>query len=140
MRSDDDNDSKAELTVPVVEERVRVSTLAVETGRGVRVHKRVTEKDVSVDPPLLDEELIVERVPVGRLVEGPPPRAHAEGDTWVVPVLEEIVVMEKRVRLKEEVRITRHVRQRSAPQNVRLKAEEVSVERFDESPGGGRHG
>lgn len=141
MRSDEDDSApRPLLTVPAVEERATVSTRVVDTGRGVRVNKRVREQEVTVDPPLVEDELIVERVPVGRLVEGPLPRPHADGDTWVVPVLEEVVVMEKRVRLKEEVRITRRTRPRSAPQHVRLKTEEVTVEQFDDSPGGGRHG
>ena len=55
------------------------------------------------------------------------------GTALVVPVFEGVRVLEKRVRLKEEVRITRR-------QRVSLRSEEVSVERFDDKTPGGRHG
>lgn len=50
----------------------------------------------------------------------------------VVPVLEEIMVVEKRTILKEELRITSTRREVREPQRVVLRKEEVSVEHFDE--------
>lgn len=131
---------REELTIPVVQETVEVDLEMVDTGRGVRIEKRVTEHEEEVDPPLMHEELIVERIPIDRIISGPEPKQHYEGQTLVVPVLEEVLVLEKRLRLKEEVRITRRQRQVHQPQRVSLKSEEVSVERFDENAPGGRHG
>ena len=104
-----------ELTVPGVQETVEVTRKRVDTGRGVRI-------------------------PIDRIVTGPEPPQRYEGETLVVPVLEEVLVFEKRLRLKEEVRITRRQRQVHQPQRVSLRTEEVSVERFDEKTPGGRHG
>jgi stress response protein YsnF len=56
----------------------------------------------------------------------------------VVPVLEEVLVVQKQLRLKEEVRITRHRREAHAPQTIVLRSEEVEVERFDDSVKGGK--
>jgi uncharacterized protein (TIGR02271 family) len=131
---------ESQTVIPVIEETVEVGREVVDTGRGVRVHKHVTEREEQVDPPLTQDELIIERVPIDRLVTGPEPTQHLEGDTLIIPVLEEVLVLEKRVRVKEEVRITRRKRQVHAPQTVNLKSEEVSVERFDEGGAGGRHG
>ncbi|MDP2274291.1 MAG: DUF2382 domain-containing protein [Archangium sp.] len=133
-------DEAEQLTVPVVQETVEVGRHWVDTGRGVRIDKRVTEREEEVDTPLMHEELTVERIPIDRIVSGPEPQQHYEGETLVVPVLEEVLVLEKRLRLKEEVRITRRQRQVHQPQRVSLKSEEVSVERFDEKTPGGRHG
>jgi stress response protein YsnF len=73
-------------------------------------------------------------------VEGPAPTQHYEGDTLVIPVLEEVLVLEKRVRLKEEVRVTRKTHREKSTQRVKLNSEEVSIEEFDEGTQGGRHG
>lgn len=138
--SSSENSSDRELTIPVVHEQLKVSREVFDTGRGIRIHKTVAQHEETVDPPLLQDELTVERVPIGRLVNGARPMQRTEGQTLIIPVLEEVLVTEKRLRLKEEVRITRRPKQVHAPQTVRLQSEEVSVERFDEKNPGGRHG
>lgn len=81
----------------------------------------------------MQDDLEVERVACGQMVDAAAlPIAHYDGDTLVVPVLEEVLVVEKRMRLKEEVRITRRQREVRAPQAIVLKEEQVSVERFNE--------
>jgi len=50
-----------------------------------------------------------------------------------VPILEEVLVVERRVRIKEELHITRIQREETHREAVVLKAEQVSIERFDES-------
>lgn len=123
----------AQMTFPVMEEEPHVGRRVIDTGRGVRVHKTVSEREQVLDQPLLRDELEVAHVPVGRMIDdADAPQARYEGDTLVVPVLEEVLVVQKRLLLKEEVRITRHRRPASKPQSVRLRAEQVTVERFDE--------
>ena len=70
------------LVLPVIEETLTVDTRPVETGR-IRIRKVVREREELVDPPLLREEVIVERVPVNRVVEGPVPVRY-EGDTMIL--------------------------------------------------------
>ena len=65
------------VRIPVVEEQLAVGTRMVDTGRGVRIHKTVTEHPVAIDERLLREELRVEHVPVDRiclLYTSPSPR------------------------------------------------------------------
>jgi uncharacterized protein (TIGR02271 family) len=114
--------------IPVVIERAEAQKRTVETGR-VRVAKVVREREEVVDEPLFREEVAVERVPVGREVAGPV-SVRLEGDTMVVPVVEEVLVVEKRLVLKEELRITRRRVEEHRPQRVTLRAEEVTVERI----------
>jgi uncharacterized protein (TIGR02271 family) len=101
----------------------------LETGR-VRVSKTVREREEVVDEPFLRQEVSVERVPIDRFVDGPVP-ARYEGNTLVIPVLEEVLVVEKRLRLKEEVRVTKIQSEASEPQTVTLRSEEMTVERVD---------
>lgn len=129
----DIDDASRQTVIPVIEETPDIARRAVDTGSGVRVHKSVSTREETVDLPLMRDELSVERVPVGRIVpRDDPPAARQEGDTWIVPVLEEVLVVERQLRLKEEVRITRQRRETRAPQTVSLRIEEVAVERFDE--------
>src|SRR5690606_31687528 len=59
-----------------------------------------------------------------------------EGDTMIVPVLEEVLVMQKRLLLEEEVRITRRRSEHRAPQRVMLREEHAEVERFGDAAAG----
>jgi uncharacterized protein (TIGR02271 family) len=128
------NESRIETIIPVWQEELHVGTRVVDTGNGVRIHKTVSEEERIVDPPLIHEQLSVEHVPIGEWVEpGMPPEVRYEGDTLIVPVLEEVLVIEKKLRLKEELRITRQRHETRAPHSVVLRSEKVSVERFDRS-------
>jgi uncharacterized protein (TIGR02271 family) len=114
------------VAIPIVEETVSVGKREVVTG-GVRLTKRVSEREETVDVPLLREDVRVERVPVNQPVsEAPAPRQ--EGDTLVVPLLEEVLFVEKRLMLVEEVRITRTRTEVHSPQAVTLRTEEAVVE------------
>jgi uncharacterized protein (TIGR02271 family) len=121
------------VIVPVVEEQLLLGKRAVETGR-IRVKKRVIEEQQAFDQPLNREEIAVERVTVERFVDGPV-ADRQEGDTLVLPVLEEVLVIEKRLMVREEVRITRKVRAVQERQEVTLRREEVEIERIDGKPG-----
>ena len=116
-----------EEVVPVVEETavVRKERVAAET---VRLHKRVHEEEEVLDVPVQTEAIEVERVPVGRWIDAPA-EVRREGDTTVYPVVEEVLVVEKRLRLVEEVRVTRRQETRRVQERVGLRREEVVVER-----------
>jgi stress response protein YsnF len=59
------------------------------------------------------------------------PEIREEGDVLIVPILEEIMVVEKRLVLKEELRIRRTRSTRPERQTHRLRRETVAVERPD---------
>lgn len=120
--------------LPVIDEQLQVGKREVDTGRGVRVHRHTVERNEVLDEPLRQDVVEVTRVPVGKWVDSTaPPMTRQEGDTLVIPVLEEVLVVERRLCLKEEVRITRQQREVHTPQSVVLKSYEVQVERFDEN-------
>jgi stress response protein YsnF len=115
--------------LPVLAEVLDVQTRPVETGR-VRIHKTVQAREVLVDEPLLREEVIIERVPVNRVVEGPIPVRY-EGDTMILSLLEEVLVVETRLLLKEELHLTKRRTEIHQPARVTLRREEVTIERVD---------
>jgi uncharacterized protein (TIGR02271 family) len=121
------------VVIPVVAEQLQVGRQAVETGR-VRIHKVVREEQEVVDQPILHEEVVVERVPINRVVETAP-QPRQEGDTLIFPVLEEVLVVERRLMLKEEVRVSKRVTETRDPQTVTLRSEEVKIERVPADPG-----
>ena len=122
------------LRIPVIEEQLAVGTRVVETGRGVRIHKTVSEQPVTIDERLARDEVDVRHVPVDRIVAlEEAPATRYEGDTLVVPVLEEVLVVERRLRIKEELHITRVRHEEHYRDTVPLKAERIEVERFDEA-------
>ena len=122
----------APTVIPVLEERLEVGKRVVDTG-GYRIVKRVEERDVVVDEALRLEGVDIERRPVGQLlVDGHVPTVRQEGATTIYPVLEEILVTQKRLLLKEELRITRTEGSRRDPQTVTLRSEEITIERLDD--------
>jgi uncharacterized protein (TIGR02271 family) len=114
------------LVLPVVHEELELEKRTVETG-GVRVRKIVHEREETVETPVLREEVHVERVAVNRMIDSPVGIRH-EGDTLIVPVLEEVLVVEKRLMLKEELRITKKRLTEAKPQHFTLRTEEAVVE------------
>jgi stress response protein YsnF len=122
------------VVVPVVEEEVVVGKREVPAG-GVRVHKVVHDREEVVDTVAVQEELDVQREPVERFVEQPEP-ARQEGDRTIIPIYEEVVVVEKRLRLKERWIITRRRTEVPGSQKVQLRREEAILDRLDPaSPG-----
>jgi uncharacterized protein (TIGR02271 family) len=119
---------EAQVTViPVVAEQAEVRKRAVETGR-VRVAKVVREREEVIDEPLLRDEVEIERVAINRPLDGPV-AVRREGDTIVIPLVEEVLVVEKRLVLREELRVSRRRVEEHRPSRVTLRREEVHIER-----------
>jgi hypothetical protein len=79
-----------------------------EADRGrVRIDKTVeiVPHEAAID--VGTDRVEVERVAVDQQVDAPP-KVRQEGDTLVVPVVEEVLVVTKRYRIIEEVRVTRY--------------------------------
>lgn len=114
------------VTIPVIAESLRLTRALRETGR-VRIHKQVQERQELVDLPLLRETAEVTRVPVNRRVDGPVPLRH-DGDTTIIPILEEVLVVEKRWILREELHVRVHRAEHHEPRVVSLRSEQVTVE------------
>ena len=116
-------------TIPVVEERAVVRKEKRITG-AVQARTVVHEREERLDVPVESEEVEVERVALDEWVEAPLPMRQ-EGDTTIVPLHEEVLVVEKRLKLVGEVRLTRRRSVTRSARTVTLRREEAVVERVD---------
>ncbi|MDB5243840.1 MAG: hypothetical protein JWP57_4466 [Spirosoma sp.] len=113
--------------IPVIEEQLQVEKQVIETGR-LLINKTVREEEQVVTTPLMHDEISVERVPINKYVETIPVVRY-ENELTIVPVVKEVLVLEKRLMLVEEVHITKRRLSTDDTQRVMLRREEVTVER-----------
>jgi uncharacterized protein (TIGR02271 family) len=120
------------LVIPVREEILVPTKQPIELGE-VRIHKRVETVPYEALVDVTRDDIAVDRVAVNRQVDAvPAPRQ--EGDTLVIPVVEEVLVTEKRLMLREEIRVTRRQVTESVPVRDTLRREVVEIEDPDPAP------
>src|SRR5690349_21086256 len=124
--------TEIDTTIPLVEERVTMDKRSVETGR-VRIRTVVDEKLARVSEELERDDVTIERVPVNREVTQVPPIREEDG-VLIVPLLEEVVVVEKRLVLKEELRVTRMRKRERVEQAVQVRTMDAEVRRVHATP------
>ena len=125
----DEDRSEETVVLSVAEETADVKKRLKDLGV-VRVRKTVSEDEELIEVPLTSEEVEVERVTIDRVVDGPVP-VRQEGDTTILPLIEEVLVVQKQLVLKEEVHITKVQTETVVEERVTLRKEEVSVEHVD---------
>ena len=120
---------KQDLHLPILKEELDIQRKRNITGV-VRLDKTVSTTEAVVEEQLLKESISVEHVPINRYVDEIA-STRQEGDTTIIPVMEEIVIVTKQLVLKEEIRITRRREQTHHHEIVPLRAEQVEVKRLD---------
>ena len=118
-----------EVVVPVVAEELNADTERVRTG-SVRVRKTVQEHEEIIDQPLVEERAEIRRVVKDEVVEGPLP-VRQSGDTMIVPVVKEVLVVQKQYVLTEEIHIRTIRTEQRHKQRVVVKEEQADVQRLD---------
>jgi uncharacterized protein (TIGR02271 family) len=116
-------------TIPLVEEELVVGRKSVTTGR-VRVSTRTDLVEESASLDLQRDSVEVTRVTIDREIDEVP-SVRTEGDVTIVPVVEEVLVVEKRLVLKEELHIRRQVINEQVDVPVTLRKQRAIVERID---------
>jgi stress response protein YsnF len=119
-----------DLVVPVISEELHADAVPVETG-GVRVTKRVDSHEEVLEQELRKGRVEVKRVKTDRVVDGPQP-VQRVGNTLVIPVVSEVLRVEKRWVVTEEIHITQTEERERVQQKVRVNQEHADVERLDE--------
>jgi uncharacterized protein (TIGR02271 family) len=119
--------SPDELRVPVLQEEAHVAKRERDTER-VQVRTSVSHRQVTLDETVEREEVEVRRVAVGREVSEAP-AIREEGDLTIIPVLEERLVVEKRLFLIEEIHLVRHRTTEAVSIPTELRRTEVEIER-----------
>jgi len=115
------------MVIPVIQEEVTIDRRVIETGK-VRISKRISEHEELVDEPILRDEVSVERVPINLFVEAQPP-VRQDGDTIIIPVVEEQIIIQKKLFLVEELHVRKQIVEAHEPQKVTLLKEEVEIKR-----------
>jgi uncharacterized protein (TIGR02271 family) len=119
--------AERETVIPLLEEQFSVAKRVVETAR-VRVSRVTHDHQQLVDELLNHEKVEVERVPVDRPIETMP-SIRQEGDVTIIPVVEEVLKVERCLVLKEEVHIRRMKTTERHQEQVTLRKQEVLVSR-----------
>jgi uncharacterized protein (TIGR02271 family) len=114
-------------TIQVVNETATIEKRDVVTGR-VRVSTRTATADELVSATLARGNVEVTRLPINREIDAPPP-VRTEGDSMFVPVVEEILVVEKRWVLVEEIQIRQTTKTQAVELPVRLRKQHAVIER-----------
>jgi stress response protein YsnF len=117
-----------EVVIPLHGEDVSVERRKVE--RDVQVHVRTVNREHLVDEALSREEIEIERVTIGRPIDAIPP-TREEGDTTVISVVEETVVVERRLILKEEIRLRRVRTTEKYRETVTLREQQAVIDRLE---------
>ena len=126
--------NQEEIVVPLQAEQIEVTRRETVAGQ-VTVSTVTRAREALVDELLTDEHAEVERVECRRLIEAMPD-VRQEGDTIIVPVVEEVVVVERRLFLKEEIRIRRVRATRRHTETVTLREQDAVIVRneADDTP------
>ena len=128
--------NKADTVLPIVEEELQVGKRRIE-GERVQVRTVTDLAEELVRQDLKGEHLEVERVPVDLLLApgSDLPQVRTDGNVTIFPVLEEVVVLEKRLRLKEEVRLTKRVTTETTETPITLRKQRAVIERLNSEGG-----
>ena len=118
----------SEEVIPLAEEAATIGKRQVVTGR-VRVQTITDTVEELARTDVQRETVEVTRVPIDRVVETAP-EIRTEGDVTILPVVEEVLVVEKRLVLKEELHIRRRITTETAEVPVTLRKQRAIVERL----------
>lgn len=115
-------------SIPVIEEKLHIGKVWQETGR-VQISKTLTEEAVDFSMPLSQEEVIMERKTINQYVDTAPPASRYEGETLIIPVIKEVLVIEKKLMLVEELHISKRKTEQVLNGTEVLRKETVNITR-----------
>jgi uncharacterized protein (TIGR02271 family) len=121
------NDSKPDV-LQLFAEEAHVSRRTLESGR-VRIATITHTRDHLIDELLTRTNVEVERIPVGRVIDAIPPIA-GNADHTIIPIVEETVVVERKLVLKEELHIRLERTTERYQETVKLRHQTAEVSRI----------
>ena len=117
----------AEEIIPVIQEDVVIGTERITTGT-VRVRTVLHEDEHAIDEPITITDVEVKRVPVD-LWTDEPIADRVEGDTRIISVHREEIIVQRRLHVVEEVHVTSRRRAERHREIVRTRQTQVVVDR-----------
>src|SRR3954468_4870961 len=121
-----DTDAAGAEKLPLAEEQAHLEKRRVVRGR-VRVHTEVDVSDEAICEELTADHISVRRVPINRYVETAP-GIRTEGELTIIPVLEEVLVVQTKLVLKEEIHIQRTVTTKNVTESVPVRKQRAVIE------------
>ncbi len=125
-------EQNGEMKIPLFEETMSVSKHVVPTSR-VQVSRVTHSHEQLIDELLNREEIEIQRTPIDQVIDTMPPIRQDE-DVMVIPVVEEVVRVERHLVLKEEVRIRRIRTTERFQDRVTLRKQEAVITRLPIAP------
>jgi uncharacterized protein (TIGR02271 family) len=116
-----------DLRVPLPVEEVSVSRREIKRAN-VQIALNTRTREQLIDEELTHVRVEIERFSIDQTVEAVPP-IRQEGDITIIPVVEEVVIVERRLVLKEEVRVRRVSTKEQHQETVVLRQQEAVVTR-----------
>jgi len=118
--------------LPLVEEVLNVEKQ--QTTRKVRVHTKLEIVEERIEAELTTEEVFVTRKTVNAYVDTAP-TIRTVGDLTIIPVLEEVLVLEKKLLLREEIHIQRKEISETVVETVPVRKQRAVIEAVNEREG-----
>jgi uncharacterized protein (TIGR02271 family) len=124
----DNPEESAVSKISLVEERLNIDIQKIETGK-VQVHKKIVSEEISQQVPVTHEEIEVTHKAINQYVDAAP-AIRFEGDTTIISVVKEVLVIEKKLMLVEEIRLSK--KQITTTTNVTevVRKEEIEINRI----------
>lgn len=94
------------LRIPLAAERLRVDKQAVNLGEFI-INKRVEEVEEVHHIPITHDELDIQRVPMNNLPLSAPLQPRTENGVLIVPVMQEVLVVQRQLVLIEELHVAK---------------------------------
>ena len=123
----------AEEIIPVIQEDVVIGTERATTGT-VRVRTVLHEDEHAIDEPITTTDVEVKRIPVD-LWTDEPIADRVEGDTRIISVHREEIIVQRRLHVVEEVHVTSRRRAERHREIVRTRQTQVIVDRDGSTSG-----
>ena len=117
------------IVIPRIEEEVVVEKRTVATGE-VNVSKHVKEHVERVAIDLTADQVEIDRIAFNTYIEKAP-EVRYEGDKTIIPVVKEVLVVEKKLMLVEEIHLYRNQQTKTHREDVSLREEYIEVTRTD---------
>ena len=130
MAGQPEHNKEADVTLKLAEEQIELTKQKVVDGR-VRVTRSTTEHDEVINTLLNKEKVEVEHVAKAQHVE-PMPEIREENGVLIVPVVEEEIVVVRKLVLKEEIHIRKVQETVPFQEVVTRRKQQVNIEKEDD--------
>ena len=118
------------VTIPLIEEDIRISSERVVTGE-VQIAKTVSLEEVELELTRSEHGYDIERRAVKRMHDTVPPAVRTEGDATIYSVVREVPVVVTRYEVIEEIVVRNRTTAVADHQTVFARKEQIDVRRKD---------